>query len=137
MLYKPCIYLVSVFCAAPLHLTNVVHVDIQGKIMQWSASSFSTGNVKFTSSLLSEVPIPTGKAIYLRGAVPMLKLVTGQWLLGTIGLERGVPLTSQTAKPFQLLLQGVWSSQYPCKFLEPYVRVGCRSCITTIPISPK
>lgn len=48
---------------SPIYTVIVVHSDIQGKIVQWLAGSFCLRDFKFTPSILSEVPLLTGKAV--------------------------------------------------------------------------
>lgn len=70
----------------------VGHGDIQSKIVQCIARSFCTGDIDVTSTLLSEVFPPTGKAGKLWGATPTPRLARGLWMLRACRLERSVPL---------------------------------------------
>lgn len=82
----------------PISVVIVVYGDIKGNIVQWLASFFWTGDVKVTLSLLSEVLPPTGKAIDLWRADPMLRLVTGH--LMQVGWGERFSFTGQVGKPF-------------------------------------
>lgn len=49
----------------PISVVIIVHGNIQGKVVQCLAGSFWTRDVEVTQLLLSEFPLPTGKAVDL------------------------------------------------------------------------
>lgn len=116
----------------PLQVTFMVHGDIQGKIM--SCWFLLHRDVEFTLSLLSEVSLPTGKAIDFWG------LATGWWHRwvgkrhsSLLVRWRNLSDYSHSLAGRSMPLTGVYPLQCTCSNLEPCVRVGCRPWTSTVP----